>query len=72
MEYTNWIFMTFAFQFRLVYNIHMSCSVFIFEGGVVDCLLCGGEEEIMRCFVMDCSVSSQLPVWKKYPYQTDS
>ena len=25
-----------------------------FEGGAVDCLLCGGEEETVRHFVMQC------------------
>ena len=25
-----------------------------FEGGAVDCLLCGGEEEILRHFVVEC------------------
>ena len=31
-----------------------------FEGGAVDCLLCGGEEETMRHFVMECGELQEI------------
>ena len=31
-----------------------------FEGGAVDCLLCGGEEETVRYFVMECGELQQI------------
>ena len=31
-----------------------------FEGGAVDCLLCGGEEETVRHFVMECGELQEI------------
>ena len=31
-----------------------------FEGGMVDCLLCGGEEETVRHFVMECGELQEI------------